>query len=375
MAKNNFFDNDKVFTPFWNSNLLGTNSKKILLKKIYKHTFRMLKLFLYFFLILMGLWGCVQLIVEPWTSTNPKVGADLEFGFPYGTTGDWRYDLQSSGTQAYFIFTKWSFDYGPFYAFFVWPFAQMVLALMWGMRSLSYGFSALISIFILLLVIRVLTIFFSLNASLMTEKMSEVSGQIAEINAKYKNVNDPSLKRMRQLETMEIYKKNKIKPSAALTQAFVTIPIFLVILRIVNSMRPIKVTVLFGVWDLSVTPFSNIFQEFSNGGWVYIFFLLIVIPMQFLSFKLPQRWAEKRNWKNRVSSNKGMEQMKKNKRIQTILSVFFAIIVMTSATGVGVYWFLNSIFTLIQSYIIHVVILKRRKAKGEQSKLNKILEI
>ena len=115
------------------------------------------------------------------------------------------------------------------------------------MAPLNYGFNALIAIFVLLLVIRTLTIAFSLNASLMTERMNDVSGQIAEINAKYKNVTDSSLRRMKQLETMAIYKKNKVKPSAIFTQAFVTIPIFLVILRIVNSMRPIKATILFEI--------------------------------------------------------------------------------------------------------------------------------
>ncbi len=87
----------------------------------------------------------------------------------------------------------------------------------------------------------------SLKSTLQNEKMTEIQGQVAEINAKYKDLKDAQSKQMKQQEIMNLYNKNKIKPLAAFEQMFLTLPIFLIIYRVVTIVRPIKVTVLFNI--------------------------------------------------------------------------------------------------------------------------------
>jgi YidC/Oxa1 family membrane protein insertase len=53
--------------------------------------------------------------------------------------------------------------------------------------------------------------------------------------------------------------------------------------------------------------------------------------------------------------------------IQNVFSIAMGAIVAFSATGVGVYWFLNSLFSIAQSYIIHCLILHRRKTTGSKT--------
>ena len=77
--------------------------------------------------------------------------------------------------------------------------------------------------------------------------MSEIQGQVAEINAKYKDAQDMQSKQMKQQEIMALYSRNNIKPFAAFEQMFLTLPIFLIIYRVVTIVRPIKVTVLFNI--------------------------------------------------------------------------------------------------------------------------------
>ena len=77
--------------------------------------------------------------------------------------------------------------------------------------------------------------------------MSEIQGQVAEINAQYKDAKDMQSKQMKQQEIMALYSKNNIKPFAAFEQMFLTLPIFLIIYRVVTIVRPIKVTVLFTI--------------------------------------------------------------------------------------------------------------------------------
>ena len=363
--------NTDTISPFWSKPETKASKAKTIIKIIWKWT----KILIFAFFMLMGLWGCFQSMVDNTVTTSTSIGSGLEFGFDFGTKGNWLYDV-STNTQygQYHTFTSWTLDYGPFYGFFVWPGSWLVLNIMWGCHTWIGGLNALLSIFVLLLIIRILSLLVTLRSTLQNEKMTEVQGKLSEINAKYKGATDQESKQKKQQEIMDVYKKNKVKPFAAFEQMFITLPIFLIIYRVVTTVRPIKATVLFGIWNFAYTPMSQIFGNFTGGGWTYIFFILIVIPIQFLSMKLPQIWAKKRNRNASTTSSKGGKQMKKMKLTQNIFAGVMSLIVVFSATGVGVYWFLNALFGIAQSYITHCVIMNSRKKSGSlEAKLNKLI--
>lgn len=349
------------------------NKKKKIAKRIYKEIMRWTKILVYLFLFSMGLYGCFQTYTDYWTMSSTTLGNGLEFGFNYGTTGDPRFDLQYSGNGPYYAFSDFSFSYGPFYAFFVWPFGQLLLNFMWVTRDWPVGLNALVGIVLLLLIIRCITMAISARSMLQTEKMTEIQGKMAEVNAKYKDAKDMQSKQKKQMEIQELYKKHNVKPFAAFEQIFVTLPIFLIIYRIITTLRPLKTVLLFGAWDLSLSPLTEIFSHFSEDGWMYIFFLLLVIPTQFLSQMVPQRLARSRNRGAKTVGKKNNDQLKKTKMMQMVMTIFMAVIAAVSASGIGLYWFFNAILSMLQSYIMHKVIMKRR-AKGTtiESKLSKM---
>lgn len=351
-----------VASPFW----VKPTTRSSQAKKIWKVIWKWFKLAIFAFMMIMGLWGCFQTMWDGSVSTNATVGSGLEFGYYFGKTGDWRYDLAASMGQQYYTYSEWTMDYGPFYGIFVFPGAELVLNLMYATRTWVGGLNALMAIFVLLLIIRTLSIMVTLRSTLQNEKMTEVQGKISEINAKYKDLKDMASKQKKQQETMEIYKKYNIKPFAAFEQMFLTLPIFLIVYRVVTILRPLKATSLFGIWGFGVTPLSQIFSsQFTQGGWTFIFFLIIVIPAQFLSMKLPQMWARKRNRNAMATSDKGNKQQKRMRMFQTVFAGAMGLIVAFSAVGVGVYWFLNSLFAIAQSYIMHTIILRSRHKGGK----------
>ncbi len=83
--------------------------------------------------------------------------------------------------------------------------------------------------------------------------------------------------------------------------------------------------------------------------------------------------SKKRSRNARAVSQKGNDQMKKTKTIQNVMMIFLIFIVVSSATGIGLYWFLSSIFSIIQTLIIHKIIMRKR-TKGTTSKSSKIAE-
>lgn len=82
---------------------------------------------------------------------------------------------------------------------------------------------------------------------------------------------------------------------------------------------------------------------------------------------MPQIFARKRSRTAATASDAGKKQYKKTQRTQNIFMIVMVVIVAFSAVGVGVYWFLNSLFSVLQAYIIHILIQKRKskeKASG-----------
>jgi YidC/Oxa1 family membrane protein insertase len=67
--------------------------------------------------------------------------------------------------------------------------------------------------------------------------------------------------------------------------------------------------------------------------------------------------------------------MRKTKMMQTMFAVVMAAIVAFSATGVGVYWLLNGLFAITQSYIMHTIIIKNRAKGGKAIERLKALGI
>ncbi len=369
----------KVVMPSFASDIINNNKPSSKAKKVVKIVWKFFKLALYLFLFSMGLYGCGQTMFEWQVATSTVLGNGLEMGFVNGYTGNPYYDLIPNATGTFFPIGEWTMSYGPFYALFVWPFAWILLNFMWVTHDWPAGLSGLLGIIIILIIVRLITGVISVRSMFQTEKMQEIQGKAAEINAKYKDAKDMQSRTKKQQEMTELYRKYNVKPFAAFEQIFVTLPIFLIIYRVITIVRPLKSEILFNIWDLGQTPLEQIFSNFTGqgsdqpAGWTYIFFLIIVIPTQFMSQKVPQMLSRKRSRNAQTVGKQNNAALKKTKNVTLILNIFMAIIATISATGIGLYWFFSALISMLQSWIIHKIIMKRRQTKANiNSKLSKL---
>ncbi|WP_031488870.1 membrane protein insertase YidC [Ureaplasma canigenitalium] len=355
----------------------ANSSKNEKAKKVWKIVRLIFKTIIYLFFLGIGLYGCFQNLTDHWTVNSTTVGNGLEMGFqvdPLKGVNDIRYDLVYAGSGPWYPMDKHSFAFGPFYALFVWPIAQILLHFMYATRDWPVGLNAILGLIIILFIIRIITLAITARATLQTERISEIQGKIAEINAKYKDAKDVQSRQKKQMETRELYKKHNIKPLAPFESMIITLPIFLIIYRVVTILRPLKFISLFGIWDLTTSPISELFSNFSTTGWPYLFFLLIIIPVQILSQKIPQWLAKKRNKSATTVGANNQKQLKRSRMMQNIIAIVLAVTVAISAAGIGLYWFFNALFTILQSVIIHKIIMKRRANSSTRinSKLAKL---
>lgn len=377
-ANNSNPNYSKIILPSFAADIVDKSKPVNKFKKILKIGLKFIKFALYLFLFSMGLYGCGQSMVEFHVGSSTILGNGLEVGFLPGTTGNPYFDLTPNATGSFFPLSEWTMAYGPFYGLFVWPFAQLLLNFMWMTRGWPMGLGGLMGIIIVLIIIKLVTALISIRSTFQTEKMNEIQGKIAEINAKYKDAKDMQSRSKKQQETQELYRKYNVKPFASFEQIFVTLPIFLIIYRVITIVRPLKAEILFNIWDLGLSPITEIFSNFTGAsgatqGWTYIFFLLIVVPTQFVSQMIPQKLSAKRSRNAKTVGAANSKALKRTKNIALGMNVFMGIIAAISATGIGLYWFFSSLLSLLQSYIIHVIIMKRRETKSNfESKLTKL---
>lgn len=383
--KNNIV-NDAIVSAFW-SEAKGKNKNIILAKKISKLIWRFTKLAIFLFLIVLGLWGCVSLYANPSVLESTIIGQGFEFGLPNSFHGQNTFSYQNIylGTGVYTSYTlgDWTNSYGPFYGLFVYPGAALVILIMWDMQQCpggaAGGINALVAIIVLLAIIRCISIVVSVRSALMSEKMQELNAQVTAIKEKYKGARDAQSRQMQQQEIQQIYKKNKVRQSVMFEQMVITLPVFLIIYRVVTILRPFKATILFNVWNLSYSPYTQIFHYFVYNGWEYLILLLIVIPIMIISQILPQILTKKRkrqNYNKKVILAQITTQKKPNSLQNVmmwglpVISVIFAVFL---PTGVALYWVINALFSIIQTIVIHKIVMNRRHTqKSDETKRKKL---
>lgn len=381
-SKSNIFEN-RIASAFW-SESQAKNKNSILAKKILKLVWRFTKLAIYSFLIVLGLWGCVSLYSEQTVLESTMIGQGFEFGLPYtyAGAGSFQYHVEYLGNGVYttMLLGHWTDAYGPFYGFFVYPGCALVILIMWGLRDAWGGLNALLAIIVLLAIIRTISIVVSVRSAIMTEKMQELSSQVTAIKEKYKGAKDAQSKQMQQQEISQVYKKNKVRQSVMFEQMVITLPVFLIIYRVVTILRPFKYTTLFNIWNLSDSPYNQIFSYFTQNGYLYLILLLIVIPIMIVSQVLPQILTKKRkkqNYNKSVILAQITTAGKKKSTSQTmitwvlpIVSVVFAVFL---PSGVALYWVINAIFSIAQAMIIHKVVMSRRHTQhSDETRRKKI---
>lgn len=356
-----------------------SDSRKTKVKKVFKIIWRVTKLLIFLTFFAIGLYGCFQTYVDKDTISSTTIGNGLELGFNIGEQFngseviDPRFLLIYSGQGPWYPYSGWTMNFGPFYAFFVWPFAQLLLQFMYLTRTWVVGLNALLGIFLVLLIIRAITILVSTSSIIQSEKMMEIQGKLASINAKYKGATDLQSRQKKNMEIQALYKKANVRPFAMFEQIMVTLPIFLIVYRVVSIVRPLKYILLFGAWDLTLSPITQLFSNFTTTGWPYLFFILLVVPVQFISQLVPRWLAKKRNRNNMTVGTQNSKAQRRTKIITYVMSGVMTFIVIISPAGIGLYWFLNALFSMSQSLVIHKIMTRKKSAsKVINSKLSKL---
>jgi len=219
----------------------------------------------------------------------------------------------------------------------------------------------------------------------MSQKMAELQPELQKIQEKYAGRNDADSQRMMKMEQAQLYKKHKIGIGGCLAP-FLQFPIFMAVYNAISRLPYTKLIegsryTLNWANELNGTLFGiNLFEDRNGGGTnqligVIVLVLLVVgtqILSQFLSQRRQKLAQEKRQEDipayRRQAYNQTQNQSANTMKYMLWFMIFMmGSFVWTSKAGLGVYWFIGNIYSVVQMFVNNYLNdrkLEQKKDKG-----------
>lgn len=226
---------------------------------------------------------------------------------------------------------------------FVKPLAWVIVQI--GKIVKNYG----IAIILITLIIRLIMYPLTQKSAMQSENLKLAQPELDKLEKKYKNRQDQEAMMQKSQEMLLIYKKYQINPMSGCLYAFIQLPLFLAFYEALNRLPLIFEETFLGL-HLGTIPLTGI----VNGNIFYALIIILVGAVTYFSFKLNS------------GASMSKEQASQMKMMSTIMTVLITISSASISTAIGLYWIVNSGFTIIQNLIV-----KRRKNKDGKSSIGK----
>ncbi|TPE56716.1 membrane protein insertase YidC [[Mycoplasma] falconis] len=235
---------------------------------------------------------------------------------------------------------------GPFFGMFVEPVNLFMHAIIKGLGTT--GWSIIFALIVTVIIVRLISFGVSFKSLFSQAKMEEFNRKKAKIEAKYAPYKgDKQMMQRKQMEISELYKKEKISPWGQMITMFITLPILIVVFRIISASPEIKQATWYGI-QLSATSISRV----MNKEFAYLPIILVSVAVQAVAQYTPKMLKWKRKKSLRADAYERAAMKKENRKGNIIALIFIGIGVMFSA-GLQIYWIIGGIWTIAQHLFVH----------------------
>ena len=213
---------------------------------------------------------------------------------------------------------------------------------------------------------------FTLNQTRSTAKMSELSPEIAKIQAKYPNANSNRNEQQQlAMETQALYKKNKIHPFLSILVLIIQFPIFICVWGAMTGSAILASNEFLGL-RLSDSVQSQLFNLTNwpnqGGWWTALVLFLVMAGLQALAMLLPQI-IQKRKQKAIAKTTKNPNMKKQGDKMKWFTIIMLVMIIFMGfslASGMVIYWIAGSVWTIGQTMIIELITYLKKKNKNKK---------
>lgn len=260
----------------------------------------------------------------------------------------------------------WNHGKGFWNTLWGWPVNILSFPIAWICSSIGKGLgnSFFWGIFFTTLIVRTLAwpIYGKQNG--MSLKMQLMQPEMARIQKKYGNRQDPQSKQQMQMEMMKLYKKYKVNPLGCVGTMFLQFPIFMSMYEVVQRINATTTKVVDGAvsvtyagnFALNNTKLFNYFEintSFFNATQVHDKIFAVVVALLFGALQLLQQKLASRPpkyQKRRPNDKNSQQQQNQMKWMTTIMTVMF-VFMSLSSTSLALYWLIGAIYQIFQSQV------------------------
>ena len=261
----------------------------------------------------------------------------------------------------------------------------LVFPVGWLLYAISKLFGGYYIIGLLLTTLIVRTLGWPIYAKTndMSLKMKLIEPELAKLQKKYEGKTDPNSQRMMQMEQAQLYKKHKVFGAGCL-MPFLQFPIFMAVYRAIQQLPYTKpygnVFTLDWANKLDSTIFGvDLFADKSIGTTQLIAILvlvLLVVGTQFISQKLSEKRQKEQQEKKEEDipeyRRQSYKQTNASTQNQMQMMIYFMMLMMgmfvwQSKAGLGVYWLIGNIYSMVQTYINNKTSLRKLEKMKEQA--------
>ncbi len=250
---------------------------------------------------------------------------------------------------------------------FVWVVYKPIYNLMIFLLGL-FWYSLWWAIIVITIIIRLILIWPQHKMMLSQKKLQALQPKIKHIQKKYK-WNQQQL----WMKMMELYKKEKVNPMWSCWFMFIQMPILLVMYRIILNIKdPSNTYYIYN--SLSNFDISKINYDFywidllGKWGLVWLALALFIWIIQFIQVKLSMNLKNKQSCKDKIVLEKKKWQDSynsmmpdpdtMNKVMLYWMPVMITFITYSLFAGVWLYWWMSTIFAIVQQIIVNKIFKK-----------------
>lgn len=179
-------------------------------------------------------------------------------------------------------------------------------------------------------------------SSVSMAKMQTLQPKLKAIKKKFKNLKDPEQRRQMNVETMALYKSEKVNPAGGCLPLLLQMPILFAFFRLL----PISINFRHEPWMLWI-------QDLSIKDPIYLLPILMGVT-QIVVSKISPTSADA-----------------SQKKIMYIMPVVMVVLFMNYSAGLNLYWFVSNLLQIGQQYLINNKIFKEKKQEERERKAQK----
>lgn len=260
----------------------------------------------------------------------------------------------------------------------------LVFPIGWLLVTISRGFGGYYIVGLLIVTILIRTAMMPVynSTSNMQLKQNLMQPELQKLEAKYANRQDPDSQKAKQMEQMQLYRKYKVGFGGCFA-LLLQFPIFIGVYQAVQRMHLTDGTILNSPnWTQHLnTKFCGI-DLFLNRGeawkaqfWGVMVILVLVVGTQ-IAQQILTKVIQKATYRNSQADipeykRQAMQQDQSQNSMKFMMYFMIAmmgIFVFQSAAGLGIYWLIGNIYSLVQMFINYK--LSDKKLERLKKKLN-----